>query len=51
MEALAAFSLAAGVLQVIAFSHEAIKACRELLNDGSLADHEEIAEITNALGM
>ena len=50
MESLAAFSLAAGVLQVIAFSYEAIKACRELHNEGSLAEHKEIEEITDALG-
>lgn len=50
MEPLAAFSLAAGVLQVVDFSFKAIKTCRELYKDGSLAEHRETTEIADALG-
>ncbi|KAL9027675.1 MAG: hypothetical protein Q9196_003840 [Gyalolechia fulgens] len=49
MEPLTAFSLAAGVLQVVDFSFKAIKTCRELYKDGSVAGHRETVEIADAL--
>ncbi|KAL8940098.1 MAG: hypothetical protein Q9216_003007 [Gyalolechia sp. 2 TL-2023] len=49
MEPLTAFSLAAGVLQVIDFSFRAIKTCREIHKDGSIAEHRETMEIANLL--
>ncbi|KAL8801223.1 MAG: hypothetical protein Q9182_004617 [Xanthomendoza sp. 2 TL-2023] len=49
MEALAAFSLAAGVIQVVDFSTRVLKHCRELHEDGSLAKHRDSAEVANEL--
>lgn len=51
MEPLTAFSLAAGVLQVVDFSFRAIKTCRELYKDGSVSGHRESVEIADALAL
>ncbi|KAL9035737.1 MAG: hypothetical protein Q9180_004696, partial [Flavoplaca navasiana] len=44
-----AFSLAAGVLQVVDVSFRALSACREIHKDGSLAQHRDSKEITQQL--
>ena len=44
-----AFSLAAGVLQVVDVSFRALSACREIHKDGSLAQHRDSQEITQQL--
>ncbi|KAL8869683.1 MAG: hypothetical protein Q9174_004086 [Haloplaca sp. 1 TL-2023] len=49
MEPVTAFSLVAGVIQVVDISFKAVARCRELYKDGSLAEHQETREITNAL--
>ncbi|KAL8776162.1 MAG: hypothetical protein Q9213_008374 [Squamulea squamosa] len=50
MDPVTAFSLAAGVLQVVDISFKAVKKCHELYKDGSLAEHNETAVVTDALG-
>lgn len=50
MEALAAFSLVAGILQVLDVSFRAFAECREIYKDGSVAAHRDTGEITDALG-
>ncbi|KAL8807579.1 MAG: hypothetical protein Q9182_000563 [Xanthomendoza sp. 2 TL-2023] len=49
MDPITAFNLAAGVIQVVDISFRAVSKCRELLKDGSLAEHRETAEIVDAL--
>ncbi|KAL8968685.1 MAG: hypothetical protein Q9183_002348 [Haloplaca sp. 2 TL-2023] len=51
MEPVTAFGLVAGVIQVVDISFKAIARCRELYKDGSLAEHRETREITDALRM
>ena len=51
MDPLTAFSLAAGILQVLDFSFKAVAQCRELYKDGSLAENRATSEITETLGM
>ena len=50
MDPVTAFSLAAGVLQVLDLSLKALGKCREIYKDGSLAQHRQTAEITQSLG-
>lgn len=50
MDPVTAFSLAAGILQVVDISFKALKQCRELYKDGSLAEHRDTIEVTDALG-
>ncbi|KAL9033118.1 MAG: hypothetical protein Q9180_006122, partial [Flavoplaca navasiana] len=49
MDPISAFSLAAGVLQVVDVSFRALSACREIHKDGSLAQHRDSQEITQQL--
>ena len=46
---ISAFSLAAGVLQVVDVSFRAVSACREIYKDGSLAQHRDSQEVTQQL--
>ena len=50
METVVAFALAAGILQVVGHSLKALKTCREVYNDGSLAEHKNTEEIARHLG-
>ena len=50
MTSLAAFSLVAGILQVLDISFRAVKECREIYNDGYVAAHRDAAELAEALG-
>ena len=50
MDPVTAFGLAAGVLQVLGFSFEALSSGREIRKDGSLAEHRSTEEITKSLG-
>lgn len=50
MDPVTAFSLAAGVLQVLDLSLQALGKCREIHKDGSLAQHRQTEEITKSLG-
>ena len=50
MDPVTAFSLAAGILQVISVSSEAIILCRKLYKDGSLGEYDKMTEITAKLG-
>lgn len=50
MDPVSAFGLAAGVLQVVDFSPRALKQCREIYKDGSLAEHRNTAEVVGHLG-
>ncbi|KAG7008695.1 hypothetical protein G7Y79_00004g012790 [Physcia stellaris] len=49
MDPVTAFGLAAGVLQVIGFSFEALSKCREIYKDGSLARNRATEELTEYL--
>ncbi|KAI4225318.1 MAG: hypothetical protein LQ349_007087 [Xanthoria aureola] len=49
MEALAAFSLVAGILQVLDVSFRAVKEYREIYKDGSVAAHRDTSVIVEAL--
>ncbi|KAL8899220.1 MAG: hypothetical protein Q9207_006309 [Kuettlingeria erythrocarpa] len=49
MEALAAFSLVSGILQVLDVSCKAVAECREFYRDGSIAAHRDTGEIVEAL--
>lgn len=51
MDPVTAFSLAAGVIQVIDCSFKVVKICRELKKDGSLAPHRNTEELADTLGM
>ena len=50
MDPVTAFSLAAGVLQVIDLGLKASLMCKEIYTDGSLAQHRDAAELTTFLG-
>ena len=50
MDPLTAFSLAAGILQVVDFSFQALRKCRELYKDGSLAGNKNAKEVAQYLG-
>lgn len=50
MDPVTAFSLAAGVLQVVDSSFKALSTCREIYKDGSLAQHRDTEETTKLLG-
>jgi len=50
MDPAAAFGLAAAVLQVLQFSFEALGKCRELYQNGCLAENKSTQEITLHLG-
>lgn len=50
MDPVTAFSLAAGVLQVVDLSFKALARCQELYKDGSLAEHRSTEEIVGYLG-
>lgn len=50
MDPVTAFSLAAGVLQVVDLSLKALSTCKEIYTDGSLAKNREIEELTKDLG-
>lgn len=50
MDPVTAFGLAAGALQVIGFSFEALSKCREIYKDGSLARNRATEELTEYLG-
>ncbi|KAL8960997.1 MAG: hypothetical protein Q9193_002384 [Seirophora villosa] len=49
MDPQTAFSLAAGILQVVDFSFRAVRICRELRKNGSLAEHDDTQKIASAL--
>lgn len=50
MDPITAFSLAAGILQVVDISSKAIAKCHEVYKNGSLAEHRETAEVVEQLG-
>ncbi|KAL8894958.1 MAG: hypothetical protein Q9192_003936 [Flavoplaca navasiana] len=50
MESLAAFSLVAGILQVLDVSFRAVKDCREIYKDGSVASNRDTEMMAEALG-
>ena len=50
MDPVTAFSLAAGVLQVIDLAFKASSMCKEIYTDGSLAQHRDAAKLTTFLG-
>ena len=50
MDPVTAFGLAAGILQVVSVSSEAIKLCQKLYKEGSLGEYDEMTEITAKLG-
>lgn len=50
MDPVTAFSLAAGVLQVIELGFKASSMCKEIYTDGSLAQYRDAAELTTSLG-
>lgn len=49
MEAVTAFALAAGVLQVVDLSCKALANCRELYKNGSVAEYKSAEEMTKHL--
>ncbi|KAL8795023.1 MAG: hypothetical protein Q9195_002471 [Heterodermia aff. obscurata] len=49
MDPVTAFSLAAGVLQIIDMGFKASSMCKEIYTDGSLAQHRDAAELTTFL--
>ncbi|KAL9630955.1 MAG: hypothetical protein Q9204_004464 [Flavoplaca sp. TL-2023a] len=49
MDPVSAFSLAAGVLQVVGISFKAISACREIYKNGSLAQNRDSQYVTQQL--
>lgn len=51
MDPVTAFSLAAGIVQVVDASFKAIALCRKLYKEGSLTEYDDTAEIVGALGM
>ncbi|KAL8902357.1 MAG: hypothetical protein Q9207_004760 [Kuettlingeria erythrocarpa] len=51
MDPVTAFGLAAGILQVVSVSFQAIELCRSLYKEGSLAEYDETTEITAQLGI
>ena len=49
MDAIAAFSLACNVVQVVDFSMDVVSICRELYRDGSLSEYDHLEHMTNHL--
>ncbi len=49
MEAIAAFSLACNVIQVVHFSMDVVSKCRELCREGSLSKYDHLEHMTNHL--
>ena len=50
MDPITAFSLAAGVLQVIDLSFKTLSKCKEIYSHGSLAENRNTREVTSELG-
>lgn len=50
MDPVTAFSLAAGVLQVLDLSLKALSKCKEIYKDGSLAQHRDAKTVAEYLG-
>lgn len=51
MDPLTAFSLAAGIIQVVDVSFKVLAQCKELYKKGSLVEHRETAAVVDALGL
>ena len=49
MDAIAAFSLACNVVQVVHFSMDVVSICRELYREGSLSRYDHLEDMTNQL--
>ncbi|KAL6720867.1 hypothetical protein ACLMJK_002792 [Lecanora helva] len=49
MDPLSTFSLVCGIIQIIDFSTKALSKCKEIYEDGSLHDYEELEDITKRL--
>ena len=49
MDPATAFSLACGVIQVVDFSIKVLDKCKEIYDNGSLSEHQEIEEMTKHL--
>ena len=49
MEPLTAFSLVCGVIQVVDFSTKTLLKCKELYQEGSLSEYQELEDLTNHL--
>ena len=49
MDAIAAFSLACNVVQVVNFSMDVVSICRELYRGGSLSKYDHLEDMTNHL--
>ena len=49
MDAIAAFSLACNVVQVVHFSMDVVSRCRELYREGSLSKYDHLEHMTNHL--
>ena len=49
MEPLTAFSLVCGVIQVVDFSTKTLLKCKELYQEGSLSEYQELEDMTNHL--
>ena len=49
MDAIAAFSLACNVIQVVQFSMDVVSTCRELYREGSLSKYDHLEYMTNHL--
>ena len=49
MEPLTAFSLVCGVIQVVDFSTRTLLKCKELYQEGSLSEYQELEDLTNHL--
>lgn len=50
MEAVAAFSLVAAVLQVVDVGARSVSKCREIYETGSVEEYRSIEELTTSLG-
>ena len=49
MDPITAFSLACGVFEIVNFSGEVVKKCRELYRDGSLSENEDVERMATHL--
>ena len=49
MEPLTAFSLVCGVIQVVDFSTKTLSKCKEIYQDGSLSEYQELEALTKHL--
>ena len=49
MDPLTAFSLVCGVIQVVDFSTKTLLKCKELYQEGSLSEYQELEDLTNHL--